>query len=252
MIRPIFKNPGLDKAFKEDGYVVLNMLEPDAIHKLLSYGKGLKNAKTADFYTTISDDKVRVEADNLIRQFAEPAINKRLANFDLLFATFMTKRRSIGGKIGMHVDWQFVEEPQFLSINTWIALHDINFWSGGLQVIPQTHKAIIQLRGPNYIFFNSFKTTLKPKKITLKAGQAIMYDSRLLHASGYNFLMNMRVVASALLIPAEAEPVYVFFNPDDSTKPYYMKKVSKDFYLHKCSFGKVNNIWPFSNPDKVS
>lgn len=252
-MRAVFKDTVVDEQFKKDGFAVVNLLSTAAADNLLAAGLSNKHAANESFYTTIGDPVLqnRLLADKTIRTLIDGPLKNLLIDFDILYSTFITKKRGVNGKIGLHADWQFVEEPTFISINTWIALHDTGFWNGGLRVVKGSHTEVNQHRGPNYLLNSAVvsKQKNKPQLVTLKKGQAVLYDSRLLHASGYNIASAVRVAASALLIPKEAEPVYIYFKPGQSSEPYYNKTVPRNFYLEQCNFRKENGFWSFTSPE---
>ena len=200
---------------------------------------------TEHFFTTTSTNNIayRKKMDAFIRTSIQNEIDDLFKNYTNLYSSFIVKKRGFKGKIGLHADWQFVEEPQFSAINIWIALSDLNKNSATLKVVPASYKLVNQMRGPNYVLDKSlYSYQDKLKTIPLKKGQAIIYDTRLLHASSNNLLHKKRIVASALVVPEEAPILYNYFNANDTTK-FSSNVVDKNFYLEKCNFKAVNGVW---------
>ena len=115
--------------------------------------------------------------------------------------------------------------------------------------MPGSHLEVSQIRGPNYQLDPIFNAqTSRLKTVPLTKGQAIIYDTRSLHASTANLFKSSRIVASSLVIPAEAEAKYYYFDPELSEKPMHEHDVSRLFYLENCHFNRTKKGWLYSVP----
>lgn len=107
--------------------------------------------------------------------------------------------------------------------------------NGCLRVVPGSHRFRDEVvpngaSGKNFWPFAGIATELKEKylrEIPMKAGEAIIYDSRLLHSSGGAHLQHDRVVAAAVVIPREAPLLHYFMVSQTELDVF---EVEDDFY----------------------
>jgi ectoine hydroxylase-related dioxygenase (phytanoyl-CoA dioxygenase family) len=104
-----------------------------------------------------------------------------------------------------------VDERKFRSFNIWVPLVDLNRENGTIQILPESHKWLKTYRSANISSaFESVNDLLWGKLIPLfmKKGEALIYDHRLLHASGENFTDELRLAAVFGIIPNDASMFY--------------------------------------------
>ena len=251
-MRKTFKNDLKETQFKKDGYVIVDLLsESEADYLRNFFQENEKKAKRV-FYTTTStlDKDYRLKMDSAIRRVTHEKLNTLLVDYEVLYASYIVKKRGFKARIDLHADWQFTEEPTFPAMNVWIALNDLRLRSGTLKVVPASHKLVDQLRGPNYRLKSElYKQEDNLVTLPLKKGQAVIYDIRLLHASANNLLKDKRIVASALVVPKEAPSIYHYFNEKIPEQPEFIHEVDRKFYIEKCDFTANNDVWNYTKPD---
>lgn len=99
----------------------------------------------------------------------------------------ISKNKYNCGKIPFHQDISYSKEAPY-QLSAWLALHDTNEEKGPLEVIPGSHLRVIE----NAVDF--WSVDYKPDarleknalKLPIKAGDMILFDSRLWHGSGKN------------------------------------------------------------------
>lgn len=251
-MRRIFEKDGMNSEFRTNGFLVQNLLSEEQARDLrTAFERHCGRGSESPFYTTTASPDIRYRKlnDRIIRNMVAPAVTKLFDGYEILYASFIIKRRGFRGKIGLHADWQFVEEPEYSAINIWIALQDVGPFSGTLKVIPGSHRYVNQSRGPNYkLDEKHFDRSAKLVTVPLRKGQAIIYDSRLLHASANNLLIRRRIVASALVVPREATILYQFFDPVSPHRMAHRHEVDRNFYLERCDFTPHQGIWKYVDP----
>ncbi len=230
-------------AFAEQGYVVLPLLKKEEVDALLHfYNQIEKSAGVAKpFYTSIwSDDKThRQSVNDSVNAILFPAVQRHLVKTKPVFANFMVKERGEDSALLPHQDWSFVEEPMFDSATVWCPLGDVNKTNGNLQVIPGSHllNNYKRARFSDAPFREIEKTELKKLlvDIPMKAGEAIILNSRMIHASPNNASNKQRVVASVVLAPQQA-PLFHWEYEQGDANPLTKKYSIKDdfFYAYSC------------------
>ncbi|MCX6200570.1 MAG: phytanoyl-CoA dioxygenase family protein [Bacteroidetes bacterium] len=229
--------------FAKQGYVVLPLLEKKEVDALLQFYEQIKSSAGVEkpFYTSIwSDDKAhRQTVNDTVNRILFPALQKKLLAIQPVFANFMVKGSGDNSALIPHQDWSFVEEPKHDSATVWCPLIDVNKTNGNLQVIPGSHllNNYVRPRFADAPFREIEKAELKKLlvDIPMKAGEAIILNSRMIHASPNNTSNKHRIVASVVLAPQEATLFHWEYEQNDD-KPLTKKYSIKDdfFYAYSC------------------
>ncbi len=145
-----------------------------------------------------------------------------------------TIKRSTSFDIGWHKDIFFtIPESRFLHV--WIPLlHDATKEIGTLKVCPGSHKAGVgkQIYDPtatfNYTFMMDPEEVKKynPVSVEVKRGDALIFDARLIHASGENTSEHIRCTMLGIYHDISSEAFY----PVQTTYKYHHKTPEQYFY----------------------
>lgn len=242
--RQIFRDPALQKQFEEDGYVIVQFLEPEEIQALLDFKNGTRpdnrfntNAEDATYHFTFLDTNIpyKKEVFNTVMQFFQPAIDKWMIDYKPLIVNFVLKDAGYG-EVPVHQNWNFVDEEKFRSFSVWVPLMDTNAENGTLQIIPGTHTQNFHyaIRSPwipwYFKDFSDFVIKEYHRPLNVKAGQAVIFDDSLIHYSSPNNSKEQRIVIQNIIIPAETEAVHYYVDPE---RPEVLQTmvVDKEFYL---------------------
>lgn len=182
-----------------NGFVMIDILSSNDVAYLNELcNKFLQNAST-DF---VSSSHILNKADS---DFINDELHKILQHkFENLFPELQllggTLAAKVKGKSNLeaHQDWTIVDEQKYNSYNLWIPLVDTDSNNGTLGLIVGSHQWTQDVRGFNIP--NSYgKYTKQFLEIgfepTLKAGQAILYNHKLIHYSRPNTTQQNRNVA---------------------------------------------------------
>lgn len=225
-IRPTFRDPELQAAFERDGYVVAQVLDAEHLDGLLEAYRALEHHHDdwlpfADgFHTTLYDNRrdYRTAVAAAFDEFLEPGLSQVLDDHDIQFANFQVKLPG-AEFLPEHTDWTFVDEARFRSVTVWTATHDMRAEDGVIGVAPGSHQLVTFDRAVNHRYYEvhaeaASSITERPI-VELRAGEAAIFDNRLLHFSGPNTTDRPRLAASCIATP-RGEPVYHYwFDEDD-------------------------------------
>ncbi len=194
--------------WKEDGYCIVDALDSSEVTYLNELCVRYLHSQDGEFISSshfldrttsdfINDEIHRLLKDKMYVQFPD---------LELLGGTLATKLMGKNNLVA-HQDWSIVDETLFSSYNLWIALVDTDKENGTLGVVKGSHLWCDSVRGLNIP--NPYdKYTDKFLKIgeepRLKAGQAILYDHRLIHYSRPNRTRHPRNVAIVGMKPQQA------------------------------------------------
>jgi hypothetical protein len=166
-----------------------------------------------------------------------PKVQEYLHETQLFTASFVVKEPNPQGVVPPHQDWSFVEnEIDHCSVTCWIPLQDVTMDNGCMGVI----------KGSNH-FFESHRPSPSPqvetplKKhmftifpflelIEMKAGEALIFNNKTIHASPPNITNETRLAVGLGFTQKEAEIRHYFLKPgtNDTLLKY---KITPDFFL---------------------
>lgn len=216
----LFTDPAVQERFERDGYVVIPFLEPEEIAALGQLYHDLHPVLDGTFHSSQeSDDPVYREAvaSNVLR-ITERGVRAHLAGGRSVAAGMLVKPPSGETRIWPHQDWTMVDESRFVSVLAWCPLVDTDNDNGMMCVVAGSHRLGPTWRGRDIPKpYDGLEEEIAAHHLTpvpCRAGEAVMFDSRLLHASPPNRSERIRPVAAVSVISAEAELLH--FDIDES------------------------------------
>jgi len=136
------------------------------------------------------------------------------------------------GEVPLHQDWSFVDDRAWRSVNVWCPLDDVDDANGCLRVVPGSHAAARQPRAAGSgFFFAEIEPVLRQhlRSVPMRAGQAVVFDHCLFHCSPPNGSDELRVAATAALLPQGAPMRYYHGTDSDGGVDVY--EVPDDIHL---------------------
>jgi ectoine hydroxylase-related dioxygenase (phytanoyl-CoA dioxygenase family) len=230
-----FLDADVEAAFVEDGYAVVDLLDGDEVDRLRAAHAALDHDLSdnpdfaAGFHTTLYDPRPGYRRDVLqaIEEVVAPALDRRFVDHHPFFANFMVKLAG-GGPVPRHADWTFVDEDRFTSATVWCALADQDEDDGALGVVVGSHRHVDFVRPVNHR--DGERHAAVPGEavvLPLRAGQAVVTDSRTVHFSVPNRTAATRVVAACVVAPRTAPLHHWWVEPDGRRRRL---EVGPDFY----------------------
>lgn len=215
MVINFLKDTTLNETFAREGYVIVPFLNEEEINALtklyyethhLNHQGLYASAHSADF-----DFKKRLN---------DAILEKMQRNLTFLFdkaqplgGSYIVKYKGENGSLPPHQDWTIVDEARFFSANIWIPLVDTNDENGAISILPRSHNLVKSIRAVNVSDpFSQITNYVRQfhKTLPMKAGEALIYDHRLLHASEINKTDIPRLAVVFGIIPENAEMRYYF------------------------------------------
>ncbi|MBX7181345.1 MAG: phytanoyl-CoA dioxygenase family protein [Bacteroidia bacterium] len=230
---PILLDKALDDELKREGYVVVPFLSPQQVIDLKTFFIQNHTDALPGFYATAHSPNLgfrKAMNDRIIQEFSTP-IQSLFSHCKPLGGSFVVKNNQGSEVLRAHQDWNIVDETRFRSFNIWVPLVDLSSQNGAITVLPGSHAWIENYRGPNIPDdFEQVNSQLWDRMLTLnmKAGQALIYDHRLFHASHANTSDFLRMACVFGIIPENAEMLYYYGN-GNQVEVY---KSSVDFFMN--------------------
>lgn len=224
----------LDNLLLQDGYVTLPLLNIQEVTQLLNtYHKNHKKTPEGLYASAhVNDTNFRKKMNDAISDVVSDVVNQHFNNCRPLGGSFIVKTPGQAGYLFPHQDWNIVDESQHRSFNVWIPLVDTYPENGGIYVMPKSHLVVNPtFRGANLPPVFGDLTDVLWQQMTplyLKAGEALIYDHRLIHASPVNKTNDLRIAVVFGIIPQEASLRYYYKNKQTNKVDEYEATV--DFY----------------------
>ncbi len=209
----------LDNQLDKDGYVVIPFLNSTEVKRLtelyLQYNPDVKEGLYATSNAEGFEQK-QMFSDEIKKQFKR-AIDETFFESNPLGGSYIVKYKGEAGVLFPHQDWGIVDEDKFCSYNIWVPLVDTNDLNGAISVLPGTHKMLKSYRGLNipdpFYLCNAHAWKLH-RTLHMKAGEALIYDHRILHASTVNQTEVPRIAVVFGIVSNKADLRYYYRNGD--------------------------------------
>jgi Phytanoyl-CoA dioxygenase (PhyH) len=254
-MKPVLRDQDLDLKLLKEGYVVIPFLSASEVQELkeVYYRDHPRNLSGMAATAHLPDLDMRMKMNDAIKKVFERPIRENLANINALGGSFIAKGKGQQGTLSPHQDWNIVDENLFRSFNIWVPLVDLTPTNGAICVMPGSHSWLRSYRSANIASaYHQVDDLLWQRMASLymRAGEALVYDHRLIHASGENQTDEIRLAAVFGIIPEGASMVY-YHKKDDATVEVY--ESSKEFFLYENIFDgpktlkKINEV-PYTFP----
>jgi ectoine hydroxylase-related dioxygenase (phytanoyl-CoA dioxygenase family) len=239
---PLFADPRVQAQFQKDGYVVIDLIGPSEIAELAAFYAGLENVPTPPngFQVSLDNENpafVRTVAERLIHTVRD-CVDKHFQAHKIFTASFVTKAKHPLGMVPPHQDWTFVDEQRFCSATIWCPLVDVDLDNGALGLIKGSHRLYDHVRpSPSPQYMPPFRDQLQSlfpylNVVPLRAGQAVVFDNRTLHASPPNFGERTRVAFGIGVTQREAPLRHYYLLPNQSRPSMEGYAVQPEFFYN--------------------
>ncbi len=235
----LFKDKALQRTFEKDGYVKMQLLSQSEVKQLKDYYHSLNHDHIGSYGFHIS-------LENKSQEYVNGVFNKLFSTFvpklDLLLdhyktftASYVIKEAGLQNIVPPHQDWSFVDEREFCSATVWVPLMDVNKNNGALGVIPGSHRLLNYPRSSPSPQARSILSdhafTLFPfvEIVDMKAGEALIFDNRLVHASPPN-TSGISRIAAGIGITQKAAQLLHYYQVPGAEERIEVYAVDKTFF----------------------
>ena len=234
LVGPIFYDTHRNAQLAKDGFVVFDLLDTAQIAQLNQHFIVQRSGEVARFYASSHEPEAeaRLKMHDFITGVISEPLKSVLDQIDVLGSAYIAKPKGENGILPPHADWNIVDEDQYQSYNLWIPLVGTTPENGAIQLVPGSHRWFTSIRGPgipNPYAKVSAETWDLLAPYSMQAGQALLYDHRLLHASGVNQTDQLRLATVTGIVPKGA-PLLHYRKDDWAVRSYHS---SVDFYLRE-------------------
>ncbi len=215
MVHRVLKDDSYDNMLRQEGYTVVPFLNEQEVEVLKGLFFNSHPVSKEGLYATAHSDNFDFKKklnDGILHEFGR-ALEQTFFECHPLGGSYIVKYKGDKGVLFPHQDWNIVDEEFFRSFNIWVPLVDTNETNGAISVLPRSHKIIKSYRGVNIPdpFYKSNSYAWKfHETLNMKAGEALIYDHALLHASAINQTDEPRIAVVFGIISEKAEMRYYY------------------------------------------
>jgi hypothetical protein len=235
--RQALRDPVLDAELRSRGYVKVRLITREQAGSLRT-AYGMLHGWHGEGYEPDpgnADVEYRARVREVVGPVIDPALEALFVDYRPFLQGYYCKWPDTP-ETHLHADWTSVDENLgHRSYIAWTALQDIAEDSGQMAVLPGSHAVDAAPRGSNVNLplpgawvDKEERIWQRMVRIPLLAGEALVFDMALIHASYTNSTALPRVAAVTCLRPEEADLVY-FRGVDGGCALRY--DIDEDFYL---------------------
>ena len=236
VMRATLTDSSLQEKLVEDGYVVVDLLNEHLLTSLRELWDR-SGGKLEGFHSTIHSDSVdhKKYVDSELRGVIAPRVDEVFDRHRCVIANFVAKAPGPSSEMPEHLDWTMVADPGVISVAVWAPLVDTNQENGGLRLIRGSHRDLKALSGtPHFPSFEEMRSVSgrfaneDRVQLNLQAGQAVIYDHRLVHYSPPNYSESDRIAINVAVVPREARTYHHHLHLDGRVERF---QVDDAFYV---------------------
>jgi len=242
MTEPLFRDPAVQSRLDEDGFVLLPLLEQPQIDDLLRFYRSVDRGDVESppfHYSMDHPDSSYVEGvmEEVAGVLGE-ALDPHVVDTQIFTASYVVKESNPRGVVPPHQDWSFVDESRYPSTTVWTPLVDVDAENGALGVIHGSHRFF-----PGHIRASpspQCRSVLSDHLFTLfpfvdiqpmRAGQALVFNNSLIHASPPNTSGAPRVAAAVGITHRDADIRHHYLVPGSEPPEIEVYEADRDFFV---------------------
>lgn len=244
MVR-IFRSARLQREFEADGFVTMPVLGEDELAAVTRHCARVASERSnrsahAGLYLSLVDEEDVTRRRTIVEEvhsLVGNALFRVLHPCRLLIGTYVIKPAA-GPHTVPHQDPTMTDAETGVhgSLTAWIALQDIALEAGALGIIRASHRFSTRVVGTPVPVFRTLSQGHEAMLfryltfVPVKAGEAIMFDTRCIHGAMPNATPNPRVVAAVRITPQDA-PLYQFFLKPGTTDRLLKLRISEEYLV---------------------
>ena len=226
-----FKDSSLQEQFDEIGFIkvpILNLDEVSEIKQFVINNTPLVAMTNHYGFTAgvwMSEKEIKTNLDSKIRGMVESKLLGIIDDFKSLTYSVIGKGIGENSELSLHQDWSVIDEEKGYSISLWIPLSDSNFENGAIHFLEGSHKKLPGIRcgSISHEYGDSDKIINQMQCVDVKAGDALIFNSRILHYTPNNYSKEIRFAVISCIVPSDAEIVQYYKVSDSKLEVYKME-----------------------------
>lgn len=234
----VVTNEQIKKALDKDGYISVPMLNAADVEQLMAlFRKYYADDETKYFNSLYSEAAIRREVSEEIERVFKPYIDKIFDNYQYVVGLLFIKNPSpdADAEVPMHQDpTLLMDEDVNKHINIWCPLNDVDENNGALHMVAGSHLFFpgVQARTVPTPYEKIYPAIHQAKNcIRMQAGDALIFDNKILHGSMPNVTNKKRVAVVLSFAPKNAQYISIYRDPAIANAPIEVYAQQHGYHL---------------------
>lgn len=231
------------QAVHDVGYTVMGNIGCDNVtllRELYERLHGFDAPGGGMFYSLYSKDiSYRQAVHQGVAEVLTPVCDRLFSAYRTVINSFIVKLPGQQSSFTLHQDSSGLDETRYSPLSLWIPMQDTDLSNGTLCVVPKTHGLYHSLRGISFATpYADYEAVLRRylMPITLRAGDILAFDNRLVHYSHTNLTGVPRIVVMCGLFPLEAGIEVCYKDNSRLGSPIEIYAQTEDFLITNEAF----------------
>lgn len=231
----LLNDKGLQTDLAINGYFTLPLLAPNQVEELkVIYHKNFDDQNAAFYATSFHPDfELKKKVSDEIISLLQDELKNNFSDYKVLGSSFLKKKPNEENPLPLHQDWTVTDEEKYGSFTIWIPLQDTSKENGAIRLIPGSHIVDENYRAPSIpVAFDAERQQFESHLITLplKAGEAFVFNQKLMHASWPNKSMENRLALTIGLVHKDAELFMLYYDKNKNALSKF--EMPTQMFLH--------------------
>lgn len=235
--RRVFRDRRLDRRFRRRGWVVASLWGPEVADHLVRLHSVSDIGGDDGYYVSMGSTAIpdRARVDREVRAVLAPAVREMLEGFEDFVGTLVVKQPTGDSLVDAHQDGTCHDDSSVPGVVAWVPLTPMDNESGYLRVLSGSQHCLPGVLStpptpPQYQRCREelLEDVLEP--VEVGPGQALLFDSRLLHGSPPNRSGRLRLAGYLRLKPASVPLQHYWY--DDQAARLFGYEVEPDFFVN--------------------
>src|SRR4051794_41133094 len=187
--RPVFRDPGHEQRFREQGFVVVPFLDEPAVAHLRSAFARLGDPGWGVYHHELwgRDEGRKRAVRAVLAPLIAPALDNVLVGYVSRTQAYIRKQPGEETRVAPHVDITFVDESRWRSVMLWCSLTGGQTGEGILHLVPGSHRlrgAAVRAHRDDASAFPELESEVRTRwgvPVEVGPGQAVLFDHAIVH-----------------------------------------------------------------------
>lgn len=229
-MQSVFKSKDVEEHYRQHGYAVLPAINPLALQQLVSLFKQhyRKNDTFCFALNTMSSAEENILVSNHLISTLTPFFETNFKEFTIQGGTFLVKEEH-NEELGLHQDINVVDDQIDFGCYAWIPLQDVGINNGCIFLIDKSHLFFNNYKSYTYYYNDIPLSDIPAECITnlpMKAGEVLLFNSRLFHGSYKNLTSETRAAVNVLVTNNNATLIYIDKKDEHTATQYAITATS--------------------------
>jgi hypothetical protein len=227
-----FKSEQMQREFDAAGFVTMPVLNADEVAALARHCSEVVHGRRGSFpglFISLMDEEDvsrRMAVAGEINRVVGTALSRTLHSFQVLIGAYLVKS-AFGPHTAPHQDTGLIAHErigQATTATVWIPLQEVDASRGALGIIRASHRfsaRIIGMPPPAVRALTHGHEALLFKYLTfipLRAGEAVIFDTRCIHGAMPNATPAPRMAATVRIVPSDEQLFQYFLKPGTTNR----------------------------------